>query len=55
MLETLIVARAVLYGRSSQPFPAPRALAGRSTYGRMSDAVRNVALRMSRWVNSPTS
>lgn len=51
MLETLIVARAVLYGRSSQPFSERRfeTRPGTSLSG-VSSAVWNVALKVSRWV-----
>ena len=53
MLEQLIVARAVLYGRSSQPFSQRRVEAKRSALATgMSAALRNAALKVSRWVGA---
>jgi hypothetical protein len=52
MLETLIVARAVLYGRSSQPFSVRRVEVKPSALANGLSAVRNVALKVSRWVGA---
>ncbi len=52
MLETLVVARAVLYGRSSQPFARPHVEARPSALATGMSAVRNVALKVSRWVGA---
>ena len=51
MLETLMVARAVLHGRSPQPF-GYRAEAKPSALATGMSAVRNVALKVSRWVGT---